>query len=265
MRKLKSNKGLSITVALLLFLVCAVIGSVVLAAGTAAAGRLSRLAERDARYYSVSSATELLINEFTGEARKVTITRTGVTTDRETTHFTYSAGAFIQGSTSSSPTEKKYNTNFNGFAVYPANGFDGSMSFSATGSLVDTGSFSFLTGRAAKLMFGGSQCNTEAAMGYSFTEGNQESGSFTVSHADSDLDVDCTYVLKADGTLEITIKSGDYSQTLILTPVISQTASEHTSVSTSIDRTGMDYDEVKTTEVTVTKTAVIYWIVGGIG
>ena len=59
-RKLKSRAGASITFALLLFLVCAVVGSVVLAAGSAAAGRFSRLREMDARYYSVTSAASLL-------------------------------------------------------------------------------------------------------------------------------------------------------------------------------------------------------------
>ncbi len=46
--------------ALLLFLVCAVIGAVVLTAATASAGRFSDLAESDRRYYSVTSAVKLL-------------------------------------------------------------------------------------------------------------------------------------------------------------------------------------------------------------
>ena len=58
--KLKSPRGASITFALLLFLVCAVVGSIVLAAGSAASGRLSKLAESDGRYYAVTSAAELL-------------------------------------------------------------------------------------------------------------------------------------------------------------------------------------------------------------
>ena len=59
-QKLKSQTGASITFALLLFLVCAVVGSVVLTAGTAAAGRMSELAKMDQRYYSVTSAAQLL-------------------------------------------------------------------------------------------------------------------------------------------------------------------------------------------------------------
>ena len=59
--KLNSQRGASLTFALLLFLVCAVVGSAVLVAGTAAAGRMSRIAEMDQRYYSVNSAARLLI------------------------------------------------------------------------------------------------------------------------------------------------------------------------------------------------------------
>ena len=59
-QKLKSQTGASITFALLLFLVCAVVGSAVLVAGTAAAGRMSKVAEMDQRYYAVNSAARLL-------------------------------------------------------------------------------------------------------------------------------------------------------------------------------------------------------------
>ncbi len=61
-RKLNSRKGASITFALLLFLVCAVLSSVIIVAATAASGRMSRIAESDQRYYAVTSAAELLID-----------------------------------------------------------------------------------------------------------------------------------------------------------------------------------------------------------
>ena len=75
-QKLKSQTGASITFALLLFLVCAVVGSVVLTAGTAAAGRMSKIAEMDQRYYSVNSAAKLLIKLIDGEEKAVTIIKT---------------------------------------------------------------------------------------------------------------------------------------------------------------------------------------------
>lgn len=76
--KLNSQRGASLTFALLLFLVCAVVGSAVLVAGTAAAGRMSRIAEMDQRYYSVNSAARLLIELIdNGEEIKITKTVTG--------------------------------------------------------------------------------------------------------------------------------------------------------------------------------------------
>ncbi len=75
-RKLRSQTGASLTFALLLFLVCAVVGSVVLVAGTAASGRLAGLADYEQRYYAVNSAAELLAEEITAGKTTVTMTRT---------------------------------------------------------------------------------------------------------------------------------------------------------------------------------------------
>ena len=66
-KKLKTQDGASISFALMLFLVCAVLSSAVIVAGTAAAGRLSRLAETDQRYYAVTSAAELLCSNISGK------------------------------------------------------------------------------------------------------------------------------------------------------------------------------------------------------
>ena len=76
-KKLKSEAGASVTFALLLFLVCAVVGSVVLTAGSAAAGRLANLAKMDQQYYSVISAAGLLQKET--EEKTVTVVRTSIT------------------------------------------------------------------------------------------------------------------------------------------------------------------------------------------
>ena len=59
-RKLRSRRGASLTFALLLFLVCAVLSSVIIVAASTAAGRMSNLADTDQRYYSVTSAAELM-------------------------------------------------------------------------------------------------------------------------------------------------------------------------------------------------------------
>lgn len=69
--KIKSQRGASITFALLLFLVCSVVSIVVVVAGSAAAGRMSQRAETDQRYYAVTSAVELLCNDF--KDKRVTV------------------------------------------------------------------------------------------------------------------------------------------------------------------------------------------------
>ena len=69
--KIRSRRGASISYALMLFLVAAVVGSVVLTAGTAASGRMSQIAEMDQRYYSVNSAARLLIDTLQDDTVKV--------------------------------------------------------------------------------------------------------------------------------------------------------------------------------------------------
>ena len=79
-KKLASERGASITFALLLFLVCAVLSSVIIVAATAASGRLSRLADMDRRYYSVTSAAGLLRDVLDGKSITVEHTKTTQTT-----------------------------------------------------------------------------------------------------------------------------------------------------------------------------------------
>ena len=67
-KKIQSERGASITFALLLFLVCAVLSSVLITAGTAAAGRMSRIAETDQRFYAVTSAAELMKDLLDGKS-----------------------------------------------------------------------------------------------------------------------------------------------------------------------------------------------------
>lgn len=63
-QKLRSNQGMTLLLSLLLFLVCAVAGSVALTAGTATSGTLSERAKLDQRYFSVTSAAELIREKF---------------------------------------------------------------------------------------------------------------------------------------------------------------------------------------------------------
>ena len=71
MNKLRSTSGASITFALLLFLVCTILCSVIITAATAASGRMSKIAESDQRYYAVTSAAELLKDILDGKSVSV--------------------------------------------------------------------------------------------------------------------------------------------------------------------------------------------------
>ena len=73
LKKLHDRRGASLSFALLLFLVCAAVGSVVLASATAAAGRASGLPEYDRRYFAVTSAADLLRETIGGEGQTFTI------------------------------------------------------------------------------------------------------------------------------------------------------------------------------------------------
>lgn len=88
-KKISSRTGASITFALLLFLVCAVVSSVILVAGTAASGRMAQLAEMDQRYYSVTSAAEFLSKKFDGKTITV-IKRRYLEGEPDTEYLVYS-------------------------------------------------------------------------------------------------------------------------------------------------------------------------------
>ena len=80
-KKLRSRAGASITFALLLFLVCAVLSVVILVAATTAAGRIAGIAQSDQRYYSVTSASALLKQMIEGETVTVKEVSVGTRTD----------------------------------------------------------------------------------------------------------------------------------------------------------------------------------------
>lgn len=79
--RIRSNSGATILLALLFFLLCAMAGSIILSAGSAAAGRISGLKETEQSFYSVTSAAQVLREEIEGqEFRAYTETIDGVST-----------------------------------------------------------------------------------------------------------------------------------------------------------------------------------------
>ena len=77
-RKLRSNGGVTLLLSLLVFLVCVMAGNVALTAGSVASGTIagaasSGRAKLDQRYFSVTSAVELLRNKLDGKSVRVTV------------------------------------------------------------------------------------------------------------------------------------------------------------------------------------------------
>ena len=291
-RKLRSGRGASLLAALLLFLVCSVIGIVVLTAATAAAGRASKLAENDQRYFSVSSAAELLAQELSGKT--VTINREKVTERTQTTNVYFETGkepepwptkwkvtysTEIKGG-GSQPDDKSSETEGEGPQAIPAE----------SGSAISLEGRSFLTELAIRLLFGSGLCNNDAAFERSFAdsgfEGYAAEGSLEMkmnsaglTELPTELQIEGKYWLRNDGMLFIELSnaepgSGD-SFTLVLTlrPEFSNTYKEksHTEPPAITYSTGTSgenvtgYTEEETILSTETKTASVTWNVVGIG
>lgn len=80
-QKLKSKRGASIILALMFFLIAAVVGSIVLASASSNAGRLSHMRSEQQAYLTMSSAAKLLRDELSGGsfgAAVTTVTENGV-------------------------------------------------------------------------------------------------------------------------------------------------------------------------------------------
>ena len=261
--KLTSSAGASLGISLLLFLVCAVLGSIILTAGTTTLGRVYSVSDSDQRYYSVTSAAELLSKELTGKT--VTITRTKVSE----TNGTNTTDTYTMTAQTSVPT----NTDEDGKTVVIMRQLDAiPISEPPTTQGVDTSTMSFLTARTVELMFGKNTFTAEDAMDFSFAESvyvPEEAVEFTVNHKDKGTDTPLenlkaygTYLMKQDGTLVITVSSKDdtdktdYTLTLTLTPIFD----EQTSVSRSTEYSS----GVAVEKTTTTKTSTVEWKLGGI-
>lgn len=246
-KKIRSQKGASLTAALLIFLVCGVVGVVVLTAATTASGRLSSMSQMDQRYYRVTSAVDLLAGELGG--KPITITRTKTETETKTTPYTVTvtgAGTSVAaGTTTTAATDPAYTTTVN----------DADMPSSP----------SFLTARAIGLMYGSADDYSSAdAWLRSFAAGQAQSGSFQLDHNNDDLDVGGRYELKSDGTLVLTVESDGYALALTLKPTITENETVATDVSSSTSSTANGYETAQTTTTTTTKTSTIQWTVSGV-
>ena len=226
--------------ALLLFLVCAVIGAVVLTAATASAGRLSGLAGMDQRYYSVSSAAELLVNQLCDKT--VTITKTETTEVTKTTKYKEENGEISEDT--NDPIDDVTTTSVQ-YQIGENN---------PTGDLTLSDSMSFLTQRAINIIK---------------NESSNYSGSFKLQHSDASLNCDVDWVIDTDKKLNLTIKSGSdgeaYKLRLVLVPYVSEEKNTYSSDSApTVTTTAIGYNRIITTTTVETTVSTIKWTFGEI-
>ena len=170
LKKLASESGASLSFALLLFLVCATVGGVVLAAGTIASGRFSELVKMDQRYYSVTSAAQLLESELT-KADPVKINRMKVLKERVTTTETLDSEGYVINTETKTDYSVYYKTTINSNTVELGNPDNWMPDLPSDNySSVPTPN-SLLTKIATKLMFPDEKCNTDDSLENTFEKG----------------------------------------------------------------------------------------------
>lgn len=271
--KLRSDSGASLSFALLLFLVCTVIGSVVLAAGTASAGRMSQLGESDQRYYSVASAAQLLAKELTD--KEVRIIRECVETT--TTPYKIQDDAETLVSNGSATKAYKYTTTLQkkdgDIIATKTKEYADSAEQTGEPFYNDVTAGSFLSERAVHLLFGtAGTCNNSDAMSKSFSSSETvEDGLFTMEHTfNSDiLKITGKYRMTADGTIVLTLwdkdgKDQSFSLVLTLQPefVENTTTSSVTSPPEPFNPASKEYRATETR--TTVKESTATWKLGSI-
>ena len=245
MAKLKSQRGASLTYALLLFLVAAAVGSVVLTAATSASGRLAGLAEADQRYYSVTSAAELLKDKYDGEHVTVIKTKTWQTV----TSYSYEGGG-----SSEEKTEPEETLSINGQLLMPGSDFRPDSLFTAAAYQLYTADS--LTEYPAVKKF-----TLEAAAGSA-----EELKALTISGS-AELEEDGTIVLylrsPAGEADTLPAGTGVYTLRMVFSADKRERSDTLTESGTPLtDGEGTDYRVESIT--TVTDTAEITWKFGGI-
>lgn len=259
--KLKSNTGASLTAALLLFLVCSVIGSVVLAAGTASAGRMSQLTATDQRYYSVTSAAGAFRDMLNGQSYTVERLQTATVTETETVTLD-AAGRTTAVSHQKEVGEPVYSNLF-----YCAAKGGGTHAFSEGSSL--------LADVALYYVFGACE-DYATAEAWASEPGQARTWNLRVEPGGTDaLPVDVTVELAADGTLLLAFSNvggaDTYRMTMKLNAEVHDTSSAPTPEVTTEQTTataalGGGAHSVTTTTVTrtvKTKMTTLTWTTEG--
>lgn len=274
-RKLSSNSGASILFALFLFLVCAAIGSVVLTAGTAAAGRMSKTAEMDQRFYAVQSAAQLFKDQLDGQS--VGIERTETTEDTVyTDSFKNAEGVAVEqpstNYTSSSVTSYSVTWSKGGFVTMDQNTSNTLTSKVAINTICDR-----YDNQNAESAWKWDMPNSGISGPVPISETMEIQLSPTASALeDADIDlsglpaVTVTYTAAADGSLTFIFSSGNYSVKLNMPAVVTdKTPAIRTSETsdTVYNGSGTQTDPVVIKTVYTTeesRTSVITWSFGSL-
>lgn len=247
--RLESRRGASITFALLLFLVCAVLSSVILVAATTAAGRIAGMVEADQRYYAVTSASELL-KELISEK---TVTVAEVTTASTTNSYT-------DGSPSASVSNNDEES-----VIYVVNGSADGMSAEELDDLSNATKNPGLSNKLSTIV-------EDAGYRYYEAKANPAAlfpltSTFTLSSTDAaSVAVSITELIQADGSLVLTLSKDSFQQQLVFSCTVSDTSSSgsyNEVTGSSVTTQNQVQSEVKTNTTTVT-TKKMTWTLTGV-
>lgn len=297
--KLRSSSGASLLFALLLFLVCITVGSVILTSGTAAAGRASQAASMERNYSAVSSAAELLCSEFEGNTLTVVREKEEETHTERELHRDILSEEVVSAGSGDPETTVSYRMSVNGdpfskndtfgkdffadSALALTLGADFAQKVTVTAVSEESG-FSKITGIEGYTDFDSIFENPlTAGSGMSVTTfGNAEiKRSFILSAEDADAgipDVQADCVLAPNGTMTITLSGGTgadaYQTVLVLRAVVSDPdkivrhVPDAVEVSDKIeDKSTSEYDafiETTTSKTITTRTLSVRWVLESI-
>lgn len=253
--RLRSRRGASITFALLLFLVCAVLSSVILVAATTAAGRIAGMVEADQRYYAVTSASELLKELINGK----TVTVAKVTTASSTNIYT-------DGSPSASGSNNDEKS-----VIYVVNGSADGMTADKLSSPASTSPI-----RVTKIEGTTKLSTILENAGYRYYEAKANptasfplTSTFTLRSTTEENDplaVSINELIQADGSLVLTLSKDPFQQQLVFSCTVSDTSSSgsyNEVTGSSVTTQNEVKSEVKTNTTTVT-TKKMTWTLTGV-
>lgn len=250
--KLNSCSGATMILALVFFLLCTILASILLTSSSAGAGRLSGIAENDARYYAVSSAAELLRDSL--ENKPVTVKLTKTTTTVTVTSYTVkNDGTTEKGVPNSTPNDSC------------------SAVFSAEG-LAETAAVrgeSLLTDLVLDLVAGTGIVDANAAWTYGGLAEPQTRELEIAPAFDEDLTVGVKAVLESDGGLQLIVSSiGADSFNLVLTfsaELQSESAKSTEQGTPSVKKNSeTSYTETVSSVSTETRTHTVCWKLTGV-